>query len=295
VRDPKDSPGQGRQSCQARAHLPVTGPRPATAPRLSAPPALPARANAGAAAPQITPPPWITAAFLLRSTPPPPSPVLAWSCDAHRRRPHRSSPTGPPESTARRHHAHKHGQGGTDRFPRGHARHLAEELPHVPNAGFGPGQGTVPWSCAARSSFRPPRWPRAARSAQLRSLPCSSLLTDRLSGRTSRIAVRSLAPNRAKALNSCPAPALGQVARGRQPRDDHAHSRCVISVRPRRGAHARRYGRQAECGRLSQLRAALAFLPGEAVARAPISIDGSQMDPGRWLLWTAHVRGVGLH
>src|SRR6266704_3747163 len=40
--------------------------------------------------------------------------------------------------------------------------------------------------------------------------------------------------------NSCPVPALDRVARGAgQPRGDHTPSRCVISVRSRRGAHPR--------------------------------------------------------
>src|SRR5450755_327160 len=121
---------------------------------------------------------------------------------------------GPPESTACRHHARKHGQGGTDGFLRGHARRFAEEFPRLPNAGFGPGPGTVPWFCAARSSFRSPRWPRAGRSAQLRSLPCSCLLTGRLCGRISSIAVRPLAPNRTNVLIPAQASALGRVARG---------------------------------------------------------------------------------
>jgi len=84
----------------------------------------------------------------------------------------------------------RHGPAGTGGFRRSRARHLAGQRPLVPNAGLRRGPGTVPWSCAARSSCRPPRWPRAARSAQSPSSRCSSLLTGRLCGRISSIAVR---------------------------------------------------------------------------------------------------------
>jgi hypothetical protein len=45
-------------------------------------------------------------------------PVLAWSCDAHRRRPHRSSRTEPRRNRRPQALSGKHGQGGSDGFLR---------------------------------------------------------------------------------------------------------------------------------------------------------------------------------
>lgn len=202
VRDPEDSPGQGgRPPANSGGPAALAGhrgrvPRQRLGYLLHRP--RPARANAEATAPLITP-----AAVDHRSLVNPAAFRLLVPCLPGR------SPApaligvherGPPKSTARKHYARKHGQGGTGGFRRSHARHLAGELLLLPNAGSGRGPGTVPCSCAARSLFRPPRWPRAARSAQSSSLPCSSLLTDRLSGRISNIAVRPPAPNRTNAL-----------------------------------------------------------------------------------------------
>src|SRR6266702_3546564 len=155
------SPGLPPSSCEGSVRLPrperrppadrggpaaLAGHRghvPATAPRLSAQPTLPARANAEATAPLITPPRRSpqpchrTASRLL--VPCLPGRVTltgAGLIGVHER--------GTPRSTAHRHYARKHGQGGTDGFLRGHARHLAEELLLRPNAGFRSGISAPP-------------------------------------------------------------------------------------------------------------------------------------------------------
>jgi hypothetical protein len=202
VRDPEDSPGQGgRPPVNSGGPAALAGhrghiPRQRLGYLLHRP--RPARANAEATAPLITP-----AAVDHRSLASPAAFRLLVPClpgrspasaliGVHERGRRNRQPTSTMHASTGEEARAGSGAATPGTSP--------GELLLLPNAGFRRGPGTVPCSCAARSLFRPPRWPRAVRSAQSSSLPCSSLLTDRLSGRISNIAVRPPAPNRTNAL-----------------------------------------------------------------------------------------------